>query len=455
VSLPFKIEYNENLNLRDLGVTKLFERHLYRGLYERSGFRSTRGQVKGAGNNEQWGIYDQLITIDENSKHHGGFRNEFIEDVFFGEYKMIHKFADVSFKDMRWLVQDILKHGNLKPIPIQVVSKKILDSKNIKITSNNEMWCNIEDETWWYSDDDENLFKIHPGGNAAPACYFLGTTVQALIFSLKEDEFDFGGDILSYDNIKDIFIEGKEYKKFKSGIYFKTGYETFNHLLKTHNKVGLPKSEKLLCDGFWLFKSKIHDIAGYGAIFRNSFPFNLYIGAESKKEFDECCNKVIKIRDEIFEQSDTFAYFNDFFYDEKLFVSGSIDYMSDLYANNNFTSDEKNHVTAILCQSTSNLPCETKSAKINFIQIPQSDYMNVPKYNNYKGFSAYLNSKMVWERDIFDLFYLGNSKIAKSYLGNDLIFYNCEYPIWKYDIECYEVDTIKIPSEFCKSIVGD
>jgi hypothetical protein len=81
--------------------------------------------------------------------------------------------------------------------------------------------------------------------------------------------------------------------------------------------------------------------------------------------------------------------------------------------------------------------------------------MNVPKYNNYKGFSAYLNSKMVWERDIFDLFYLGNSKIAKSYLGNDLIFYNCEYPIWKYDIECYEVDTIKIPSEFCKSIVGD
>ena len=168
MQFPSRIEYIENLNLRDLGVINYFKDYLRLGLYERSGLRVKEGQLvedpHGYGCNEQWGIYDQLITIDKNSKKFGGFRNEFIEDVFFGEYKMIHKFADVSFKDMRWLVQDILKHGNLKPIPIQVVSKKILDSKNIKITSNNEMWCNIEDETWWYSDDDENLFKIHPGG---------------------------------------------------------------------------------------------------------------------------------------------------------------------------------------------------------------------------------------------------------------------------------------------------
>ena len=57
--------------------------------------------------------------------------------------------------------------------------------------------------------------------------------------------------------------------------------------------------------------------------------------------------------------------------------------------------------------------------------------------------------------NIFDLFFLGNSKIAKSYLENDLIFYNCEHPIWKYDIECHESDTLKISSEFCKSIIGD
>ena len=101
------------------------------------------------------------------------------------------------------------------------------------------------------------------------------------------------------------------------------------------------------------------------------------------------------------------------------------------------------------------LPCETKSAKINFIQISQSDYMNVPKYNNYEGFSVYLNSEIDFNRDIFDLFFLGNSKIAKSYLENDLIFYNCEHPIWKYDIECHESDTLKISSEFCKSIIGD
>jgi len=458
VSLPFKIEYNENLNLRDLGVTKLFERYLYQGLYERSGLKVRKGQLKenrSYGSNERWGIYDQLVTIDKNSKSYGGVRNEFIEDVFFGEEKMAHKFSDLSFRDMRWLAQDVLKRGNIKPIPIQVVSKKVLESKNIKFSVNNQMWSNIDDETWWYSDDGENLFKIHPGGNVVNACYFLGITVQALIFSFKSDEFDFGGDILSYDNIKDIFLDGKEYKKFKSSPYYRPDSEHFNHLLNSLNRIGLPKSERILRDGFWLHTSKMYDIAGYGAIFRNSFPLNVYIGVESKEEFDECCNRVIKVRDEIFKQSGTLHLFPDFFYDEKSYLSRSADYMSNLYENNDYTSTEKKNAKAILSQVKWNLPCETKSAKINFIQISQSDYMNVPKYNNYKGFSAYLNSETDWERDIFDLFFLGNSKIAKSYLGNDLIFYNCEHPIWKYDIECHESDTIKIPSEFCKSIVGN
>ena len=134
-SCPFKIEYNENLNLRDLGVTNYFKDYLRTGLYQRSGLDVENGQLKenrSYGCNEQWGIYDQLVTIDKNSKSHGGFRNEFIEDMFFSEYKMAHKFADLSFRDMRWLCQDVINRRNLKPIPIQVISKKALDSKNVE-----------------------------------------------------------------------------------------------------------------------------------------------------------------------------------------------------------------------------------------------------------------------------------------------------------------------------------
>ena len=465
-SCPFKIEYNENLNLRDLGVTNYFKEYLRIGLYQRSCLGVVNGQLKenrNYGSNEQWGIYDQLVTIDKNSKSYGGVRNEFIEDMLFGEFKMAHKFADLSFRDVRWLCQDVINRGNIKPIPIQVISKKVLDSKNVEVIPSNELQCKVDGEIWWYSDDGKNLFKIHPGGNVVNACYFVGIGVQTLIFSLKDDEFDFGGDILTYGDMVDIFLVGKEYKKFKSSPYHHPNIETFSHLLKTLSKIGLPETERISRDGFWLHTSKMYDIAGYGAIFRNSFPLNVYIGVESKEEFDECCNRVIKVRDEIFKQSGTLHLFPDFFYDEKSYVFKSVDYVSNLYENNDYTPEEKVHARAILDQvrvggwgeQKFELPCETKSAKINFIQISQSDYMNVPKYNNYKGFSAYLNSETDWERDIFDLFFLGNSKIAKSYLGNDLIFYNCEHPIWKYDIECHESDTIKIPSEFCKSIVGN
>ena len=196
----------------------------------------------------------------------------------------------------------------------------------------------------------------------------------------------------------------------------------------------------------------MHDSVSYGSIFRKSFPLNVYIGTDSKEEFDECCSRVTKVREKIFNQSDNISKFDDFFYDEKSFVSENFDYILDVYDSE---SKEYDEAQTILNQIKDILPCETKNAKINFIQIPQSDYMNVPKYNNYEGFSVYLNSEIDFNRDIFDLFFLGNSKIAKSYLENDLIFYNCEHPIWKYDIECHESDTLKISSEFCKSIIGD
>ena len=69
-SCPFKIEYNENLNLRDLGLTNYFKEYLRIGLYQRSGLSVVNGQLRenrSYGCNERWGIYDQLVTIDKNS----------------------------------------------------------------------------------------------------------------------------------------------------------------------------------------------------------------------------------------------------------------------------------------------------------------------------------------------------------------------------------------------------
>lgn len=452
MSLPYKIEYNENLNLRHLGFTNYFKNYFQRGLYTRSGIKTINGQYKTFPNdfavNDRWGIYDQLVTIS-GSTVYGGFRNEFIEDVMVCENTSPHRFGHLSFKHMRWLCQDVINRGNLKPIPIQVISKKVLDSKNIEVIPCNELMCKIDGESWWYSDDGKNLLKLHPGGTVSCACYFVGITVQALIFSLEEDEFNFGGDILSNGEINDIFVHGKDYKSFKESPY-KTNVDRTT--VKKVKKIGFPRSEGFLKDGHWLHSANMHDSVSYGSIFRKSFPLNVYIGADSKEEFDKCCSRITKVREKIFNQSDNISKFDDFFYDEKSFVSENFDYILDMYDSE---SEEYDVAQVISNQIKSILPCETKSAKINFIQISQSDYMNVPKYNNYKGFSAYLNSETDWERDIFDLFFLGNSKIAKSYLGNDLIFYNCEHPIWKYDIECHESDTIKIPSEFCKSIVGN
>ena len=222
MSLPYKIQYNENLNLRHLGFTNYFKHYLRRGLYTRSGIKTIHGQYETFPNdfavNERWGIYDQLVTISDSTVC-GGFRNEFIEDVMSCENKSPHRFTHLSFKHMRWLCQDVINRGNLKPLPIQIVSKKILDSKNIEVIPSNELWCKIEGDQWWFSDDGKNLLKLHPGGNVSCACYFVGITVQALIFSFEEDEFNFGGDILSNEEINDIFVHGKDYKSFKESPY--------------------------------------------------------------------------------------------------------------------------------------------------------------------------------------------------------------------------------------------
>lgn len=451
MSLPYKIEYNENLNLRHLGFTNYFEDYLQNCLYTRSGIKTINGQYKNFpndfGSNTRWGIYDQLVSISGSSVH-GGFRNEFIEDVMICENILPHRFGHLSFNHMRWLFQDLLNRGNLKPLPIQIISKKLFDSKNIKVIPKTEKYFKVDDDQWWFSDDGKNYLRLHPTGNVSCACYFLGITAQALIFSFEEDEFNFGGDILSSEEIEDIFVHGKDYKSFKDSPY-KTNVDKAN--LENIGKIGFPQSEKLVKDGYWIHSAYNHDSV-YGSIFRKSFPLNVYIGADSKEEFNKCCNRITKEREKIFNQSDNIDRFDNFYYDEKNFVSKNFDYILGMYDSE---SEEYNVAQTIMRQIKDILPCETKSAKINFRQISQSDYMNVPKYNNYEGFSVYLDSKIDFNRDIFDLFFLGNSKIAKSYLENDLIFYNCEHPIWKYDIECHESDTIKIPSEFCKSIISN
>ena len=77
-SCPFKIEYNENLNLRDLGLTNYFKEYLRIGLYQRSGLSVVNGQLRenrSYGCNERWGIYDQLVTIDKNSEEYQKYLN--------------------------------------------------------------------------------------------------------------------------------------------------------------------------------------------------------------------------------------------------------------------------------------------------------------------------------------------------------------------------------------------
>ena len=87
--------------------------------------------------------------------------------------------------------------------------------------------------------------------------------------------------------------------------------------------------------------------------------------------------------------------------------------------------------------------------------IDPNDKFDVPKFNNYGGFSVYTDSNIKWDRDILELLFFGHSKRAFSRFedNDDIILFNCQYLGWKYTTKdkFVEDDIIKLPGHYLKS----
>jgi hypothetical protein len=262
-------------------------------------------------------------------------------------------------------------------------------------------------------------YSIHPGGGKINVLNFLGINkVPAIITTWKSDNISFGGKLMkTVDDYVELIMEiSRHYGTFLCQDADNNGKIEF---VKNPSDISNFKKVNIYSKGNYKIKSYLEDPpVCYGEVLANTFPFKVYIGTNSEKDFVRCKEKILNNDDRNqFMKSTSYKDYHKYGWDLK----------------------------------TDNAPLFIPE----FEMIDPVDKFDVPKFNNYGGFSVYIDSNIKWDRDIFELLFFGHSKKAFSRFedNDDIILFNCQYLGWKYTTKdkFVEDDILKLPEHYLKS----
>jgi len=344
------------------------------------------------------------MSINHSGMMHGesGFYSQITQGLFYKSYEEFGKVGH-HFWLQKWMCQSILEIGFTYPLGIIGLDLSKFKDKDVEgvielgynpgtIIPGGEV-KSLKHPNW--------AFGLHPGQGRIMVSYFLGLDrIPVLFFTNKKYEMSLGGiRITNYEQFKKYIIDKINYPViFEWDVGTKANMDRKNTLVPNDENTNLaasaPKVNILKFDlihradykmASWVDDSRML----YAKIARNSFPLNVYIKSNNKKEFDACCDRIEKNRKQFLEE-------------EKFYFEGATTWFEEFRF----------------------------KFELKFIEI--DDINDIPKLNNYKGFCVFTESNIKWNRDIFELYYFGHTQKAFSTSDNTVIFFNCEHLSWKY-----------------------
>jgi len=296
------------------------------------------------------------------------------------------------------------------------------DSSGVIIPSERDM-----ERGFYYEDVDGKAntfskfaYSIHPGGGKINVLNFLGINkVPAIITSWKSDNISCGGKVMkTVDDYVELIVDiSKHYGTFLC--HDEDNPDRVKYV-KNPRDISDFKKVNIYSKGNYKIKAYLEDPpVCYGEVIANTFPLKVYIGTNSEKDFVRSRKKITNNddRNQFMEKKTQNRYYYKYGWDLK----SSYD----------------------------------KTYTIEFVMIDPNDKFDVPKFNNYGGFSVYTDSNIKWDRDILELLFFGHSKRAFSRFedNDDIILFNCQYLGWKYTTKdkFVEDDIIKLPGHYLKS----
>ena len=262
-------------------------------------------------------------------------------------------------------------------------------------------------------------YSIHPGGGKINVLNFLGINkVPAIITSWKSDNISCGGKVMkTVDDYVELIMDiSKHYGTFLC--HDEDNQERVEYV-KNPDDILRFKKVNIYSKGNYKIKAYLEDPpVCYGEILANTFPFKVYIGTNSKNDFTRCKEKILNNHDRNYFMNNTpYKFYHKYGWQLK--------------------SDSAPQF----------IP--------EFVMIDPNNKFDIPKLNNYGGFSVYTDSNIKWDRDIFELLFFGHSKKAFSRFedNDDIILFNCQYLGWKYTTKdkFVEDDILKLPEHYLKS----
>lgn len=343
-------------------------------------------------------IHDEIIQLfNEQSNYKIYFEKEFINPIIWEEvenesishlyYLVKNGFLTDSFKELfsafhdtfwykKSVYRDLLKFGIRIPPCLQSHTEE----------------------------GNKREYDFDPGRTLMKEAKFVGLdNIPMFIQVQKDDNIKYGGKINTIEDLKEILY--KEVKLdseiiLKEDDRFPVAYDGTNL-----NKFSIHESgnKKSGASGHGTYMADVNNIEyrlGFYKILTNSFPLNVYVSATTETEYESCVERIET--DYYFTGNENLNLLKTKWDYEQVF------YPYDKY---NISIDE---------------------VKLNFIWLKDDSMYNIPKLNNYKGFSIYTKSEIRWDKNILGLLFYGHTEETLAKHDDSVVLFNCENPIWKY-----------------------
>jgi hypothetical protein len=264
-------------------------------------------------------------------------------------------------------------------------------------------------------------YDFDPGRTLMREAKFIGfDTIPMFIQVQKDDNIEYDGKINTIEDLKEILY--KEVKLdseiiLKEDDRFPVAYDGTNLNKFSIHEAGNKKSG---ASGHGTYMADVNNIEyrlGFYKILTNSFPLNVYISANTKMEYDSCVKRIKK-----------HYYFSEDKNIKLLKTKWDYDKVFYPYDRYNINIDE---------------------IKLNFVWLENDiKIYNIPKLNNYRGYSVYTKSNILWNKNILGLLYYGHTEEALAKKDDSVILFNCENSIWKYNTNPLEEHIGLLPEHY-------
>ena len=244
-----------------------------------------------------------------------------------------------------------------------------------------------------------------PGRTLMKESKFVGLdNIPMFIQVQKTDDIEYGGRLDTIEDLKgglfnkinlDVLVSLKRDERFPIA-YKGTNLNKFSIHESGNKKSG--------ASGHGTYMADVNNIEyrlGFYKILTNSFPLNIYIGANTEKEYELCKERILH------------SYY--FRGDENLkLLKTKWNYLQVFYPYMKYNID-------------------INKVKLNFIWLKKDESIDdIPKMNGYKGFCIYSSSNIFWDKNILGLLFYGHTEESLCKYNDNVIIFNCEHSIYKY-----------------------